>query len=497
MAYRDRKAPSDVEIVGPLGAYQDLRTTKLRPVAQLQFVNGLNTLDTETALAESGTVTAAASLVSVSSGVTANGFARLTSARRMQYGPGQGVEARFSTLYTTAAASLNQWAGVGDGENALAVGYLGTVLTFLQRSGGNAEVQTLTITNGSTVAGGIVSIELNGVTLAVFIPNGLSIAEVASVIAAADYTATGGGWQTYNAGDRVIFVAVKTDARAGAYSFTDTGTTGVAASFVQSQAAVAATEVRFASTSWTHDKFDGSGELPVIDETQGNIWAIKYQGLGFGTVELYAEHPHTGKLILCHRLAYPNANIFPVVDTPNLPLMIEVDNGGTTTDTVVQSSSLGLFSDGELDSLSPRFSISNSKTTASGVELALLVIHVKKILTANMNSAGITVDGISLGNTDTTQLATFQLYKNPGLVGAPSWTDVDSVNSVVEVDVAATGVEDGHVPYNTIVGPLDAIIRDLTDALVIDLEPGDMLAVTVEIAAVDVMNASLSWRENN
>jgi hypothetical protein len=471
----------------PLSAFGDLEVAELDPFIQMKFTSGILTDLMVTEASGSGTVTAAAGLCSVSSGTTTGSIARLSSRQIVRYSPGQGVEIRYTMLFTSPVAGTTQAAGYGSPEDAFAFGYNGTAFGILHRRGGSPEIRTVTVTAAATGAGTI-TITLNGgAGVAVPIAGVLTIGEVAREIADADYSAEGGGWRSLYAGDRVIFIAVDTDTRGGAYSYA-AGATGTAGSVAQTLAAVAATDVWTAQADWNRDPADGSRLLPVLDPTKGNVARIQLQWLGFGDVAFAIEHPVSGHYVDVHRIEYSNANTIPSLQQPDQPLMLEADNGATSSDVIVKSASMGAFNSGRVEYVSSGRHSTAHKKSIGNTQVPILSLHLKALNRGGLtNRVRLIINGFSLGN-DGGKTAEFQIVLNPTLVGSPVWTDVDTIHSSGEVDTAATGLVGGELLFTAIVGAGNGIFRDVDRDHVVIMEPGDILSVQGAITSGSAAN---------
>lgn len=68
-------------------------------------------------------------------------------------------------------------------------------------------------------------------------------------------------------------------------------------------------------SAWNNDTFDGNGRSRVaLNTTNGNIYTIQYQWLGFGDIKFYIENPKSGVGTLVHTIQYTNAN-YRAIDT--------------------------------------------------------------------------------------------------------------------------------------------------------------------------------------
>jgi hypothetical protein len=466
-----------VRISGPVTPFGDVAVESKRVYAQLKFSAGILAQKMTTTVRGSGTVTAANALVTVASGTTANSIARIESTRIIRYAPGQGIETKFTFLFPLGSmAGAKQIIGVGGPGNALAIGYNGTDLSILRRTGGQVEIRTLTVT-GAPTADEDLTITLNsgdGVTVAILDAD--TIGEVARKIANADYSAEGGAWRAVYAGNRVVFLGIRTDTRGGTYTF-GAGTTGATGSIAQTTAAVAATDTWVAQSDWNRDKADGTQVLPVIDTALGNVCRISYQWLGFGGIVFELEDPATGEFVRIHEIRFANTSATPSIEHPDMPLMIEVDNGSDTTDCQVQSSSMAAFAFGELLATGPRHAVTNSANIGT-VQTPIIAVRLKMTeFDGHTNTIRGLLENGSLGNGGT-KPATFQFIMNPTLTGAPTWADV-ATDSRLEVSTDATSFSGGVTIQVAQVGATGgAFVGQPGRVSEFIIGPGDILLVT-------------------
>jgi hypothetical protein len=150
----------NVAINRPLSAFGEVTTVIPIPLAQVDFVYGINTFTTNQAVTGSGAVSSANQLMTVDTTATASSSAELTSDRYLNYRPGQGASARFTALFTTGAANSFQYAGVGDPgvNNGFFFGYDGASFGVASIKGGTEtwvpqtswNIDVCDGTNGST-----------------------------------------------------------------------------------------------------------------------------------------------------------------------------------------------------------------------------------------------------------------------------------------------------------------------------------------------------------
>jgi hypothetical protein len=120
-------------------AFGDLVTAESTPLIQLDFIYGANTQLGTLSTASAGTADTNAGRLRLQSGTNSAGSATYISTYPAKYRQGQGVTARFTTVFTTSAASNTQIVGMGNASDGYFVGYNGTTFGILHR---NATVNT-------------------------------------------------------------------------------------------------------------------------------------------------------------------------------------------------------------------------------------------------------------------------------------------------------------------------------------------------------------------
>lgn len=481
------QSPASIE--NQKSAFDELLVAEPQPVVSMGFPYNINSDLFITRVNGSGTATQSGVSALVKTAAGTSSFAQLLTRRTVKYNPGQGTLIRFAGFFDAGAANNTQFVGYGSINDAFAFGYSGTSFGILRRYGGASETRTLTITTKSSTAENI-TITLNGVTKSVAVTNGANTTVTANEIAAADYSATGGGWTTEAVGSTVIFRSYRSGALSGAYSLS--GATTAVGTFAQTVAGVAATESFVASTAWNADKIDGKGKLPVIDPTKGNIYQIRFEWLGYGCISYFIAEPTTGKFILVHRIQYPNTANVTSINNPSLPFMIESVN--TTNNTAIGPtiSSIGMFHEGPNDVRGINRSIS---ATATGIttEKPVLTVRNKSVFQSKLNRIVIDLHNTSV-STDGTKNVVIKIYKDATLVAA-SFTDIGTNVSPVQYDTAATSITGGTLVHARAIAKIDNISIEHPHDLVHPLQPGEQHTITIQSAsAVDVVVA-FEWEE--
>jgi hypothetical protein len=476
-------------------AFDEVLMAEATPVVQLQFPYNINTGIIEERENNLGSVTQADGMAVLQSGAGANSAAHLLSKVPLKYESGQGALARFTALFTAGVANSAQLAGVGEVGDGLFFGFNGDTFSILRREQGKPEVQTLTITTGAVTATGNITINLDGVSKLVAVAQDDTAREVAVKIADADFSDTGLGWSATVHNATVIFKAWSAGDKAGAFTLVDTDTTGVVGAFAETIAGVSTTENWVAQASWNEDPADGTGELPILDPTKGNVYQIRYQWLGFGLISFAIENPTTGKMHTVHTIRYANANTIPSLQNPTLPLHVMSKNTSNTSNLTVKTSSMAGFVEGRIVDTALLHGASNTITNLASTELPVLSIKNNLVHQGAINRVRIRPELITLA-TESSKPVIFRVRLQPTLTGTPAYADVDAALSVVSVDAAATGLTGGREVFSITLGKLDSQVLDVSQ-LRNKLNPGEHITITAEAVSgsSQEVTVAVTWNE--
>jgi hypothetical protein len=318
---------------------------------------------------------------------------------------------------------------------------------------------------------------------------------VAVKIANADWTDVGLGWTAYVNNATVILKSWSDGDKSGSMSFADTDTTGVAASLAETLAGASVSNEWVAQASWNLDLADGTGTLPSLDPTKGNVYQIQYQWLGFGLLTFAIENPTTGKFIDVHQIRYANANTVPSLQNPTLPLHIMAKNTSNTSNLTVKTSSMAGFVEGKIEEAPLHRAATGVNAAVATTEIPILSIRNDVVHQSKLNRVQIEAEELSVA-TEGTKPIILRVRLNPTLTGTPAFAAYDAAVSVASVDVAASGIVGGEAILTFALGKADSKLISLS-ALKERLHPGSMVTLTAEATSgsgheVDV---ALSWGE--
>lgn len=260
-------------------------------------------------------------------------------------------------------------------------------------------------------------------------------------------------------------------------------------------------------TTVKQDNFNGSGVLATtspklkFDPTKLNVWEIRYQFSGGGAIELFRESEKTGLFVLVHRINYANLNIVPSSYNPNYHFIVWAKNGATTTDMVVKSSSFGYFVEGRTNLLQthqPHASSGNQEKQTVTTEVAIFTIRNKATYAGKTNLIDVIIEGMStsIEAAANNNLGAVRLVKNTTLGGVPSYADINTTDSVMEIDTAGTTLTGGTEWLSVdLAGKNDELKENLTDHQFI-IGPNDTLTLAGLSAASATIDGSILWKED-
>ena len=474
-------------------AFGELLIAELTPIVQIHSAYNINTRIMRVR-DNNGASSIANNMFKVSTGVGANRSSSLLSKIAVKYNAGQGGLWRGTAMFSTPAANSTQYIGLGTSAEGYFFGYNGTAFGLLRRQGGSPEIRTLTVSAGATTAENITITLDDDAEATVAVTNTGDVTLTANEIAAHDYSNVGQGWSSHAMGANVLFESYNAALQTGTYSLS--GTAPVAGTFAQSVAGIAPTDTIVVQTSWIRDKAAGAETLPSLTFTNGNVFEIRYQWLGFGAIEFYVENPATGKFVLVHRIEYANANTAPSLDNPTLPMCMAVSNAANTSDIILQAASMM----GAIEGKDLEEGILNNITaedTGTGTsETPIFSIHNHTIYQGKINRVRIelTVFSASIDSTTANKPSTIRVRLNPTLTGAV-FSAVDADTSVVRTDTSATAVSGGNIIFSQIITEGASPIIDFTK-IIEKLNPGDTVTVSLESSSGNVDSViSMNWLE--
>jgi len=435
MGFTDLKNKKNVEgadsvyIEGPTTGFGEIRTSRITPQGQGDFVHGVSNRVFTTSSFAGGTVAAVDGVCELDSGTNANGSATVQLRRGLKYRPGQATLMRITALYDDPDAGNAQFVGAGTAESGYFVGYFGTNFGILHSQTAQREVRTYTVTTGEGTAN--VTVTLDGDSVVVPVTGGSDLTQTAYQLSLADYSQVGrGGWLADVVGDTVYFVSARASSQfTGSYSIA--GTT-IAGTFSRHIEGLDATNTFIPSSSFNVDKLDGTGPSGMVfDPQMGNVFEISFQYLGFGNCQFSIEDPEDGKFTKFHQIKNANSRITPVLKNPNVAALATSANIGGTTNVKLKTASIGGFIEGDVIALDPKF----AKTfTFSGVDSPtykpLFLLKANRLFNGKSCFGEIDILRILGANTVNNKALTIGLFLGAEVTGDVNFQNVAAVDSI-------------------------------------------------------------------
>ena len=261
-------------------------------------------------------------------------------------------------------------------------------------------------------------------------------------------------------------------------------------------------DVKFTVTQadWD-DPMDGTGASGMtLDQTKLNVYAIQYQYLGAGAIRLFIESDTTGFFVLAHTIHYANQNTEPSVHNPNFHFALYVANKATSNNMIVKSSSYAYFVEGKTSFIElhqPENASGTREKTGVVGEVAIFTIRNKTTYASKTNFIDIILLGTggSIEASSANNLGNIRVVKNADLGGTPSYSDINTTNSVMEFDVDGTTVTGGkELGAGLFAGKNDRFGVSLISNEIM-LNPGETLTLAGSSANSATIRAQVTWRE--
>lgn len=249
------------------------------------------------------------------------------------------------------------------------------------------------------------------------------------------------------------------------------------------------------------DPLDGTGASGItLDPTKLNAWEIRFQYLGGGPIEIWVDSQYTGKFVQVHVEQYANQNTSPSVYNTNFKAAIYSDNGATTSDITIKTASFAYFIEGKspfLVSIQPHQSSENVQKTSVTTETALLTIRNRSTYASKTNFIDTVLEAVtvSIEANSTNNLGYFRLVKNATLGGTPSYSDINTSDSILEIDTAGTTVTGGKEFINIGMAGKNDRIFEILLPLSIVVSPGDTITLSVYSTNSATFNGALLFKE--
>ncbi len=249
------------------------------------------------------------------------------------------------------------------------------------------------------------------------------------------------------------------------------------------------------------DKLDGTGLSWIdIDFTKLNPFDIQFQYLWAWPIKFFVENPNTGIPYCFHTIKYGNSHIVPSTYNPNYHFQMYVDNIATTNNMSVYVGSYWFFIEGKTSFIElhqPMFSSNNHLKNTVTTETAIFTIRNKTTYATKTNYIDITLKrwSASIEASSSANLWAVRMVRNATLWWTPIYTDINTTNSVIEIDTVwttVTGWEQLIGQY--MAGKNDKHFESLDDYDII-LHPWETLTFAGSSSNSATINTVCFWKE--
>ncbi len=198
-------------------------------------------------------------------------------------------------------------------------------------------------------------------------------------------------------------------------------------------------------SDWNLDTVDGTGpSCRILNEVNDNIFVIDYQWLGGGRIRFGFDF--NGKITYVHEIEFANTDTVPFFVSANLPMRGEIFNTSTSSGTTTfDLTCLSISSEGGFNPLGIVGSVHSTalrEVTTANDPLPIISIRPRTTFNSITNRTVVSPLSYSIMSEDAT--IRYEIILNGTLTGG-SFSDINTSDSVMMVDVAGTGITGGLV----------------------------------------------------
>lgn len=484
-------------IVSPLSAFGEVSIADNTPVLQGDFVYGINDDLIDTLIDNTGsTVTMTNNIISCTTGAgVTNSISRIRSKRFLRYRAGQGCHGRFTGIFQGITGG-EQKVGFGNFECGYFFGMSGPSFGIFHDSYSALEIRNLTVTNAATSAANVV-VTLDGISVPVPVTVSTIQQNVNQIAGGVSFALNRPAWRAIGYTNSVQFVCQEAGPRIGTYSISGAGMVGT---FSTITSGISLTSNFIPQSDWNLDNMSGLGGTlnpsgASINFSNGNVYAINWQYLGFGSVTFFVENPAQGMFMPVHQIRFANSqNTITNISNPSLPFLAYAKNVGSTTANTVRTASYAGFVQGPVRDLGIQRSFNITKNATTTI-IPMFSIRNGLVYQGQASTAVIRPTILNVANGNTLIPSVFYVYTGGTLNPTAAFTRLDNTKSVADVDTTATVVNGAVIKYATGIGGSSNMSVDLS-SLVLPISPGEILSVAVaSFSGTPTVFASLQWVE--
>ena len=235
----------------------------------------------------------------------------------------------------------------------------------------------------------------------------------------------------------------------------------------------------------------------TFDPTKGNIYKISFGYLGFAAIN-YEVMNVDGGFTSIYKDEYPNAHLVSHILNTNLQPRAEVGNTGNNTDISISTASFtaGVVNGGGTDPSSRKFSFDQSNTSIVAGVYNVITFRSKSTFNSLTNYIQSQLSLISIAS-DLSKNSVWEFRRNMTITNTPTWTDVDTNNSVLDYSTdAIITAGTGELVIAFTLGKVDRLFENVLDYN-IELFPNDTMTIVVTTpgGTSGTFDYALRWKE--
>jgi len=236
----------------------------------------------------------------------------------------------------------------------------------------------------------------------------------------------------------------------------------------------------------------------TFDTAKLNVYRISFGYLGVATIHFEAMTPGGG-WVVAGEIPYPNTSTVTHISQTYLPARIKVGNTGSTSNVSIKSGSfeLGIVDGGGSDPSVRTNSYSSSNISVSSGDFEIVSFRNKTTYGGIENRVTAKLLYISWGTAINKQ-GEWLLENNPTTTNTPTWTDVDTQDSILEysTDIQVTRGT-GKTELSWISSAVDSGREDIPERYEIKIRPGEyaVLSINTATGASGELAYTFRWAE--
>ena len=242
------------------------------------------------------------------------------------------------------------------------------------------------------------------------------------------------------------------------------------------------------------DGMDGSKFRPNYENF--NVWRIRFGWLGSAVI-LYEVCKANGEWITFHKILYPSSSTLPSIHNPVLSVRVEVEREVAGDAVVMTTGSWNAGTVGGLPTpiLDRYFQHSFEKNVSAGVKTNIFTLRSKENFNDRENRIRAVPIYLSVATDSSANVVhRIEIVSDAEISGTQNFVDVDSLNSVMEVDSDGDIVSGGNTEAVWAMSRVDSIAVHIRD-LQIMLYPNQTLTFSAESGGEVNVLVSLRWGE--